>query len=254
MQPDAPFTVNKIAEVTALFWLIKIVATTLGETFGDFIAQTLDLGYIVGLAITGAILILLLVFQIRSTRFHPALFWAAIIGTTTAGTEISDLMDRTLNVGYAGGSLILMVGLGITLLYWYRREGNLEVDPITRGRVETMFWIAVVFSNALGTAFGDFLVDVAGLGYFGAAMVCTAVIALVLILHYTRALNEIVLFWIAFIFTRPFGACFGDLLTKPVQKGGLDLGTLNASLVSVALISGLIWLSTRQNARLEEAY
>ena len=231
MQSSIP-TVNKIAEVTALFWMIKIVATTLGETFGDFFSQTLDLGYVIGLGITGAMLL-------------TALFWAAIAGTTTFGTEISDLLDRTLHVGYIGGSLILAAGLALTLIVWYRREGSLEVDPITQGRAEILFWVAVVFSNALGTAFGDFLVDVAGLGYGGAALVCTAVIALVLVLHYTRAMNEIALFWIAFIFTRPFGATFGDLLTKPIAKGGLDLGTLNASIVSLVLISGLIGLSWR---------
>lgn len=244
MQSSIP-TVNKIAEVTALFWMIKIVATTLGETFGDFFSQTLDLGYVIGLGITGALLLTALFFQIRSTRYHPALFWAAIAGTTTFGTEISDLLDRTLHVGYIGGSLILAAGLALTLIVWYRREGSLEVDPITQGRAEILFWVAVVFSNALGTAFGDFLVDVAGLGYGGAALVCTAVIALVLVLHYTRAMNEIALFWIAFIFTRPFGATFGDLLTKPIAKGGLDLGTLNASIVSLVLISGLIGLSWR---------
>lgn len=249
MLSDKP-SINRIAEVTALFWAIKIVATTLGETFGDFIAQTMNLGYALGLAITGGLLLVALFFQIRSKDYHPALFWAAIAGTTTAGTEISDLMDRTLHLGYAGGSLLLAAGLGATLVIWRQLEGNLRVDPITRGRAETLFWVAVLFSNALGTAFGDFLVDVAGLGYGGAALVCTGVIAVVMVLHYARAMNEIALFWIAFIFTRPFGATFGDLLTKPAAKGGLDLGTLNATLVSVTLIVGLIWLSWR-NQRVE---
>lgn len=246
MRADTPSTLNKIAEVTVLFWLIKIVATTLGETLGDFIAQTLDLGYVVGLGVTGALLLTVLWFQIRARTFHPALFWAAIVGTTTAGTEISDFMDRTLQVGYLGGSLILTAGLLATLLVWFRREGNLEVDPITKGRVELLFWVAVVFSNALGTAFGDFLVDVAGLGYSEAALICAVVIAAVLVLHYTRAVNEVALFWIAFVFTRPFGATFGDLLTKPVAKNGFDLGTLNASMVSVVLIAALVWMSSRR--------
>ena len=243
--PPTRLTLNKIAEVTIWFWLIKIVATTLGETFGDYIAQTLDLGYVVGLAVTGGLLAVILAAQIRARQFHPPLFWAAIVGTTTAGTEVSDLMDRTLHVGYVGGSVILFMGLLAVLAAWYRSEGSIHVDPVAPGRPEMFFWMAVVLSNSLGTAFGDFLVDVAGLGYSGAAAICSAIIALVMVLHYTRALNEIALFWIAFIFTRPFGASFGDLLTKPLAKGGLDLGTANASLVSTALIAGLVWLSMR---------
>ncbi len=253
MQSENHSGLNKIAEITAIFWLCKIVATTLGETFGDFIAQTLDLGYVVGLGVTGVLLAVLLTAQLRARRYHPALFWAAIVGTTTAGTEISDFMDRTLNAGYLVGSLVLIAGLLATLALWYRREGNLSVDPITSGRAETMFWIAVLFSNSLGTAFGDYLVEATGLGYGGSAIICSAVIAVVLALHYGRMMNEIALFWIAFIFTRPFGASFGDLLTKPLAKGGLDLGTLNASLASLALIAGMVWLETRRPARLVSA-
>lgn len=248
MPSDSSLTINKIAEVTIWFWVIKIVATTLGETFGDYIAQTLNLGYVVGLAVTGALLAAVLALQIRARHYRPALFWAAIVGTTTAGTEVSDLMDRTLHVGYVGGSVILFAGLLAVLAAWHRSEGSIHVDPITPGRPELFFWAAVVLSNSLGTAFGDFLVDVAGLGYSGAAVICAAIIALVMVLHYTRAMNEIALFWIAFIFTRPFGASFGDLLTKPMAKGGLDLGTANASLVSAALIGLLVWLSTRRPA------
>ncbi len=207
---------NKIAEVTLAFWAMKIIATTLGETTGDFIAQTLNLGYVVGLGVTGSLLIFVIFFQVKAKQFHPALFWIAIVATTTAGTEISDLMDRTLGLGYSLGSVILTVGLLATLAVWYRRDGNLSVDPIQRKDAEIMFWIAVVFSNSLGTAFGDMLVDVVGLGYVNAALVCTAVIAVVLVLHYTKVMNDIALFWIAFIFTRPFGATFGDFLTKPI--------------------------------------
>lgn len=249
--PLAP-TLNKIAEVTAVFWLMKIIATTLGETAGDFISQTLNLGYIVGLGITGALLVAIIVFQVRAKSFHPALFWAAIVATTTAGTEISDMMDRTLGLGYASGSLLLTAGLIATLAVWYKRDGNLSVDPIARTDAETTFWIAVVFSNSLGTAFGDFLVDNVGLGYVDAALICTAIIVVVLILHYTRAMNEIALFWIAFIFTRPFGATFGDFLTKPLAHGGLDLGTYNAAFVCILLMAGIIaatlWREKRERA------
>ncbi|MCB1369231.1 MAG: hypothetical protein KDK00_15795 [Rhodobacteraceae bacterium] len=243
------YTASKVAEVTLIFWIIKIVATTLGETTGDFIAQTLNLGYIVGLAATGILLVVLVGAQIRANTYHPALFWAAIVGTTTAGTEISDLMDRTLHVGYLGGSIILSLALAATLAVWYRREGHLKVFPIVERRVELMFWTAVLFSNSLGTAFGDWMVDGLGLSYGGGALVCIAVIIAVLAAHYTKTLGEVAVFWIAFVFTRPFGATFGDLLTKPVDHGGLNLGTYNASAVCLVLIAGLVWLNMLQRKR-----
>lgn len=248
-RPGLPRTLNKIAEVTVFFWILKIIATTLGEMSGDLLSQTLNLGYIVGLGITGSFLIAVLFFQIRARQFHPALFWAAIVGTTMAGTEISDLMDRTLGLGYVWGSVILTAGLFLALFTWHRRIGNLSVDPIAGTGAETMFWIAVLFSNSLGTAFGDYLVDVVGLSYMLGAVVCTAVIAVVLILHFTRAVNDIALFWIAFVFTRPFGATFGDFLTKPVSKGGLDLGTHWGSLVALSLMIVFVYFSHRAHLR-----
>jgi uncharacterized membrane-anchored protein len=240
---------NKIAEVTALFWVIKIISTTLGEMSGDMLSQTLNLGYVVGLAITGTYLIGILFFQIRSEHYRPALFWAAIVGTTMAGTEISDMLDRTFGLGYVWGSVILLSGLLATLAVWYRREGNLSVDPIIGRGAEVTFWIAVLFSNSLGTAFGDFLVDVVGLSYMQGAMVTMSVIGIVLVLHYTHAMNDIALFWVAFIFTRPFGATFGDLLTKPIAKGGLQLGTYWGSLLSLILIVMLIAVANRSQQR-----
>ncbi len=238
-------TVNKVAEVTILFWIMKIIATTLGETAGDLISQTLNLGYVVGLAITGVFLVGVLFFQIRANHFNPVLFWASIVATTTAGTEVSDMIDRTFGLGYVAGSILLTIGLLATLAIWHRRDGALTVDPIVRKDTELMFWIAVVFSNSLGTAFGDFLVDVVGLSYLYGAFVTMGVIAVVLVLHYTEAMNDIVLFWVAFIFTRPFGATFGDFLTKPMAKGGLDLGTYNASFVSILLLAALMYFSLR---------
>ena len=163
------------------------------------------------------------------------------------GTEISDMMDRTFGLGYIWGSVILTIGLLATLAVWYKRDGDLSVDPIVRKDAEVTFWIAVLFSNSLGTAFGDFLVDVVNLSYVQGALVTMGVIATVLVLHYTKALNDIALFWIAFVFTRPFGATFGDLLTKPTTKGGLDLGTYWASLVSLILIIGFVYLSHRHD-------
>ncbi|MFT6677301.1 MAG: putative membrane-anchored protein [Sulfitobacter sp.] len=249
MTSDTRQTVSKIAEVTLIFWIIKIIATTLGETTGDFIAQTLNLGYVIGIVVTGVLLAVLLFLQINSAKYHPALFWAAIVGTTTAGTEISDFLDRTLQVGYLGGSIILGLGLLATLLIWRRREGHLKVDGITRKDIEILFWTAVLFSNSLGTAFGDWLVDGLGLSFVSGAIICIAVIAAVLVAHYTKALNDVAVFWIAFVFTRPFGATFGDLLTKPGTKGGFDLGTYNASFVCLVLIVGLVFLNMRQRQK-----
>ncbi len=246
-EPKSMF--NKIAEVTIFFWIIKIIATTLGEMSGDMLAQTLNLGYVLGLAITSVFLLIAVIFQVRADRFNPALFWTAIVGTTMVGTEISDMIDRTFGLGYIWGSAILLIGLLATLAVWYLRDGDLSVDPIVRKDAEVTFWIAVLFSNSLGTAFGDFLVDVINLSYLQGAMVTIGVIAVVLVLHYLKAMNDIALFWIAFVFTRPFGATFGDLLTKPLQKGGLDLGTYWGSLVSLGLIVIFVFLSNRSTQR-----
>lgn len=246
MSDELELNINKVAEVTVYFWILKILATTLGEMFGDFIAQTLNLGYIVGLATTSALLLFILFFQVRAKRFHLLLFWTAIVATTTAGTEVSDLMDRTLGLGYIAGSLVLVAGLIAALAVWYYRDRNLSVDPIVKRDAEIMFWIAVVFSNSLGTAFGDALVDVVGLSYIQGAFVTAGVIAGVLLLHYLTEVNSIALFWIAFVFTRPFGATFGDLLTKPVGHGGLALGTQNASVVALGLMLLTLFVSMKR--------
>ena len=236
---------NKVAEITFYFWVLKILATTLGETTGDMLSMTLDMGYIIGFLITGGILSILLFFQIRAETFHSALFWFSIIGTTTVGTEISDMMDRTLGLGYMYGSLVLVAGLLATLGFWYAKEKSLKVYPITHRRAEIMFWVAVLFSNSLGTAFGDYLTDNLELSYIQGAFVTSGVIGVVLLLHYTTRINQVFLFWIAFIFTRPFGATFGDLLTKPLSHGGLDLGTMNASLVTVLIFCAILFVSRK---------
>lgn len=236
---------SKIAKVTLAFWVMKILATTLGETAGDFISMTLALGYYAGLAITFCLLIAVLWLQIGAKRYQPALFWASIIATTTAGTEISDFMDRSLELGYLAGSLILFGGLAATLLVWYRRESTLRIDPIVRRDVEFLFWVAVLFSNSLGTAFGDFLVDNAGLTFIQGALVTAGAIAIVAGLHYFTRLNEVLLFWIAFVFTRPFGATFGDFLTKPLDAGGLNLPRGYASLITLALLATILVASSR---------
>ncbi|WP_339625976.1 hypothetical protein [uncultured Maribacter sp.] len=234
---------NKVAQITLLFWLMKIVATTLGETLGDFIAQTLDLGYTVGLLITFASFGIVLALQLTRKKYLPIWFWLVIIATTTLGTEVSDFIDRSLHLGYTWGSIVLFIGLLISLYLWYKKYNSLEVYPITERSKEAYYWIAILFSNSLGTAFGDCLSDVIGLSYLNGALVTACIIILVMVLHYFIKINQIVLFWIAFIFTRPFGATFGDFLTKPLEKGGLDLGTLPASIVSIIIMGALILIS-----------
>lgn len=237
---------NKVARITLIFWLMKIIATTLGETLGDYISMTLNLGYLTAGLVTLLFFVIVLTIQLSNTRHVPVLYWLVIIATTTFGTEISDFIDRSLHTGYALGSLLLLSGLAATLFIWYRKFGNLQVYPIFNRNQETYYWVAILFSNSLGTAFGDFLSDVVGLTYFHGAIVTACVILFVVFLHYFTRIDHIILFWIAFIFTRPFGATFGDFLTKPVANGGLALGTLTASLVSLALMIALIIFSHRR--------
>lgn len=248
-KPETLQLLNKVAPITLLFWVMKILATTLGETLGDHFAMTLNLGYAISLAATMGLFLIALFSQLFSKKFHPALYWLVIVGTTTVGTEISDFMDRTLGLGYLAGSIILIVGLLLTLGLWYRREQSITVYPVYLRRVEIFYWVAILFSNSLGTAFGDFLSDNLGLSYLMGAGVTAAVIVVVVLLHYFTKLNESLLFWIAFIFTRPFGATFGDLLTKPLAKGGLDLGTVPASLFTATLLTLLVLYSTYKHQK-----
>lgn len=240
---------NKVAEVSLLFWLMKIIATTLGETLGDYIAQTLNLGYTIGLIVTMAFFLIVLAVQLNAKKYVPVFYWLVIIATTTLGTEISDFIDRTLHLGYTIGSLFLFSGLVLTLLLWHKKFKNLKVYPIKEQNNEMYYWVAILFSNSLGTAFGDYLSDVIGLSYMNGALVTAGIILIVVVLHYATKINHIILFWIAFVFTRPFGANFGDFLTKPIAKGGLDLGTLSASIVSLILIILLILVSHRNIRR-----
>lgn len=243
--------INKVAKITVLFWLMKIVATTLGETLGDFISMTLNLGYTIGIGITFLFFIIILILQLTRNKYIPSIYWLVIIGTTTLGTEISDFIDRTLHLGYAWGSLLLISCLLFTLFLWNRKYKTLEVYPIFDKHKEIYYWIAILFSNSLGTAFGDFLSDNIGLSYLNGAMVTGIVIVVVVLLHYYTKINHILLFWIAFIFTRPFGATFGDFLTKPISKGGLELGTLQSSIVSITIMALLIYISNRYHKKIK---
>ncbi|WP_020603177.1 hypothetical protein [Spirosoma spitsbergense] len=239
-------SLNKVAQITLFFWIMKVLATTLGEVLGDFFSMTLNLGYIISLGITVGLFVVVLAIQLRAERLHTVLYWLVIIGTTTVGTEISDLMDRTLGLGYALGSLILFAGLLLTLFLWHRKEGKIRVYPITDTGVEAFYWIAILFSNSLGTAFGDYLSDNIGLSYGVGALVTGGIIVVVVLLHYYSSINRIFLFWVAFIFTRPFGATFGDLLTKPLDKGGLNFGRGLAALITAGLLFAVMWYSSRK--------
>lgn len=243
---------NKVATITLLFWLMKIVATTLGETLGDYISMTLNLGYLTGIGITLLFFITLLYYQLRTAKYHPIAFWLVIIATTTLGTEISDFIDRSLHLGYTFGSLFLFLGLLVTLYIWYKKYKNIEVTTIIETNKEILFWIAVLFSNSLGTAFGDYLSDVICFSYLQGALVTASIIFIVVVLHYVTNINEVFLFWLAFVFTRPFGATFGDFLTKSISKGGLDLGTLPASFISLLLMFLLIYFELKKIRRTEK--
>ena len=227
---------NKIAKVNAFFWVMKICATTLGETAGDLLSMTLNVGYAISSIILIGMFLISVIAQLKSSKFHSVLYWTVILTTSTAGTTMSDFMDRTLGLGYTKGSLILIACLFVVLITWRFSEKTLSVSNIQTTKAEMFYWTAILFSNTLGTALGDFLADDSGLGFLGGAVLIGGVLGLVVIAAYFTQLNRVMLFWIAFVLTRPFGATFGDLLTKPVASGGLNFGTVGASFVLASLL------------------
>lgn len=242
-------TMKKIPAITALFWVMKICATTLGETAGDLFSMTMHIGYTVSSAVLLAVFFATLSSQLYSRKYSPILYWLVILSTSTAGTTMSDYMDRTLGVGYAMGSFILVAILCSTLLVWRLTEKSISVTDITTRRGELFYWTAILFSNTLGTALGDYLADNSGLGFAGGAMLIGGVLAVVLLAHYFTKLSPILLFWIAFVLTRPFGATFGDLLTKTREHGGLGFGTQGSSLILISVLVVLIVYATIANKR-----
>ena len=231
---------KKIPELTALFWVMKICATTLGETAGDLLSMTMNVGYAASSVILLSGFLITLAAQLMSRTYIPAIYWLVILSTSTAGTTMSDFMDRTLGLGYATGSLILIILLTLTLLVWRLSEKSLSVTNITTPRGEIFYWTAILFSNTLGTALGDFLADDSGLGFAGGAILVGSILLAVVLAHYFTKLSSILLFWIAFVLTRPFGATFGDLLTKTHEKGGLDFGTKGSSMILFTILVILI--------------
>ena len=239
---------KKLPEITLLFWIMKICATTLGETAGDLFSMTLNIGYAVSSIMLISIFLVTLIAQLISKRYIPVLYWTVILATSTAGTTMSDYMDRTLKLGYANGSLILLSVLIMTLLLWYYVERSLSVTNIKTFKGELFYWIAILFSNTLGTALGDFLADNSGLGFAGGAILISSILTLVVLAYYFTKISHVVLFWVAFVLTRPFGATFGDLLTKIPDKGGFGFGTKGSSLILFTiLIILIVYTSVRRN-------
>ena len=246
--PQTDF-INKLPLITAAFWLMKITATTLGETGGDWLSMTMDVGYLASTVIFFGLFLVALGVQLMSKKHHPFLYWAVIIATSTAGTTMSDYMDRTLDLGYAKGAAILVTILFVLLALWRLIVGNVEVNNIRTRTAEVFYWVTILFSNTLGTAAGDFLSDDSGLGFLGSWLLVTGILAVVLALTYFTKIPRIVLFWFAFILTRPFGATFGDVLTKAHDKGGLDFGRGYASLILLAILLVTILVVHRKDKK-----
>jgi uncharacterized membrane-anchored protein len=220
---------SKMPEVTLVFWLIKIAATTLGETGGDAVTMSMKLGYLVGTGIFAAVFIVAISAQIRAREFSPALYWITIVATTTVGTTLADFMDRSLGIGYAGGTTILIVLLMTSLVCWYRSLGTISVASVNSPKAEMFYWITIMFSQTLGTALGDWTADSAGLGYAGGVVLFLTLLALIAAAYFFTRISRTLLFWAAFILTRPLGAVVGDFLDKPLNAGGLDLSRYAAS-------------------------
>ncbi|MCI4677368.1 hypothetical protein K9U39_00315 [Rhodoblastus acidophilus] len=231
---------SKVPEVTLGFWIIKVLATTLGETGGDAVTMSMNLGYAVGTMIFSVIFVLAVTAQVRESRFNPYLYWLTIVATTTVGTTFADFADRSLGIGYAGGSSLLLALLVSSLAVWRWAEGSVSVETVTTPRVEAFYWTTILFSQTLGTALGDWMADTNGLGFGGGALVFGAAILMTAALYYFTSISRVALFWGAFILTRPLGATVGDLLDKPHALGGLALSRYYASAVLVVAILALI--------------
>lgn len=240
---------SKVPEVTAMFWIIKILATTLGETGGDAVSMSMNLGYLLSTGIFAVIFMIAVMAQISVKKFRPILYWTTIIATTTVGTTLADYVDRSLGIGYPGGTAILFVLLMSSLIVWYRVMGSIAVTSVSSPKSELFYWLTILFSQTLGTALGDWTADTLGMGYIGAAIVFGVTLAIVIVLYYATSLSRTTLFWAAFILTRPLGAVLGDFLDKPISKGGLDLSRYTASATLLLLIVGCIFLFSHKAAK-----
>ncbi len=237
---------KKLPQITLTFWIMKIAATTLGETGGDLLAQTMKVGYLVSSLILVSLFLVSLVTQLRVERFHPVLYWTVILSTSTAGTTMSDFMNRSAGLGYARGALVLVTALGAVFLVWRASGHSYDVTTISSVGGELLYWTAILLSNTLGTSLGDFLADSSGLGFGGGALLISGLLGATVLARYLTRIPGTLLFWVAFVLTRPFGATAGDLLSKPVAKGGLGYGTIGSSLVLVAVLVGFVVWSYRR--------
>jgi uncharacterized membrane-anchored protein len=246
MNQIAKETLTKVPAVTLGFWIIKILATTLGETGGDAVSMTMGLGYALASIIFIAIFLVAVFIQIMAKAFHPFLYWAVIVATTTAGTTMADFADRSLGIGYTGGASTLFVLLMASLGIWYWVEGSISVETVKTPRVEMFYWLAIMFSQTLGTALGDWMADTSGFGFEGGALIFSAGLLLLVILYYTTKVSPTLLFWAAFILTRPLGATVGDLIDKPIAHGGFNFGRFTASaVILVLMIAGILLFPQR---------
>jgi uncharacterized membrane-anchored protein len=236
MNPLQSPHLSKVPEVTLIFWVIKIAATTLGETGGDAVSMSMNLGYLLGTAIFAVLFALAVSAQIAAARFRPLLYWTTIIATTTVGTTLADFADRSLGIGYAGGSSMLLALLLGSLFVWHRTLGSIAVNTVSSPPAEVFYWLTIMFSQTLGTALGDWTADTAGMGYTGSALIFSVLLALVAAAYFWSTISRTTLFWAAFILTRPLGAVLGDFLDKPVAAGGLALSRYTASLVLLGFI------------------
>lgn len=248
MKTSTEHALTKVPEVTFGFWLIKIAATTLGETGGDAVSMSMHLGYLVGTGIFASIFLVAVIAQIKAKQFHPFLYWATIVATTTVGTTLADFADRSLGIGYAGGSSLLLALLLGSLYVWHRTLGSVSVSTVSSPKAEAFYWVTIMFSQTLGTALGDWTADTAGLGYSGAAIVFGVLLALITAAYYWTSLSRTLLFWAAFILTRPLGAVVGDFLDKPLNAGGLALSRYSASAALLAFILTAILLFKQRAA------
>jgi uncharacterized membrane-anchored protein len=233
---------SKVPEVTLIFWIIKVAATTLGETGGDSVTMTLNWGYLAGTILFLSLLVVLVIAQTSAKKFHPFLYWATIVASTTFGTTMADFADRSLGIGYTGGSTLLFGCLAAVLGFWYWSQGTVSVYTVTTPKVEAFYWAAITFSQTLGTALGDWMADTGGLGYEGGALVFAAGLAVIAALYFWTNVSRVLLFWSAFILTRPLGATVGDLLDKPLSQGGMALSRPLATAIIAAFILGCLFV------------
>ena len=249
MDISAKNALSKVPEVTLVFWAIKIAATTLGETGGDAVSMSMNLGYLVGTVIFSVVFLIAVITQIKAKSFRPFLYWATIIATTMVGTTLADFADRSLGIGYAGGSTLLLALLLGTLFLWHRTLGSVSVNTVSSPKVEIFYWVTIMLSQTLGTALGDWTADTADLGYTGAAMLFGVLLGLVVVAYYWSNISRTLIFWAAFILTRPLGAVVGDLLDKPISEGGLAMSRYSASAALFAFILTSILLFKQRAAR-----